>query len=223
MLEKRVEVQAKRNPAFALAWQCVILTAVIGWLSGIIIERDPGSLILDVGGVGYEITVPPELLKGRGAPGDELALWIHSHATSESPSATLYGFPTSDERRVFRLLLKVKGIGPRLAQAIVGHLGGEGVAQAVRAGDVGKLCSVSGVGKKTAHQVILDLAGQMGALETVLPQIPGELSQVASALTNLGFRRIEVDRALRVLRDRGQIEGDFDDVLKRALALLREM
>lgn len=196
---------------------------MIGWLSGIIIEGDTGSLILDVGGVGYEITISAELLQGRGAQGDELALWIHSHATSESPSATLFGFVTSDQKRVFRLLLKVKGIGPRLAQAIIGHLGGEGVAEAVRVSDVGKLCTVSGVGKKTAHQIILDLAGQMGALETVLPQVPGEMSQVASALSNLGFRRIEVDRVLRVLRDRGQIEGDFNDVLKRALSLLREM
>lgn len=196
---------------------------MIGWLSGIIIERDSGSLILDVNGVGYEIALSSELLRGRAAPGDELALWIHSHATSESPNATLYGFVTSEQKRVFRLLLKVKGIGPRLAQAVVGHLGSEGVAQAVRAGDVGKLCSVSGVGKKTAHQIILDLAGQLGALETALPEMAGEQSHVTSALTNLGFRRIEVDRALRVLRDRDQLEGDFNDVLKRALALLREM
>lgn len=196
---------------------------MIGWLSGIIIEQAPQSLILDVRGVGYEISISPELLRGQGAPGDELALWIHAHATSESPSATLYGFVTSDQRKVFRLLLRVKGIGPRLAQAVVGHLGGEGVAEAVQASDVVKLCSVSGVGKKTAQQIILDLAGKVSALETALPHMPGELTQVASALTNLGFRRVEVDRALRVLRDRGQIKGDFDDVLKRALALLREM
>jgi len=202
---------------------CAILSTVIGWLSGIVIDRDAAGLILDVGGVGYEVTLSAELLRGRGAPGEELALWIHTHATAESPSATLYGFVTPEQRRVFRLLLRVKGIGPRLAQAIVSHLGGEGVATAVRAGDIGTLCSVSGVGKKTAQQIILDLAGQLGALETVAHPMPSELNQVASALVNLGFRRIEADRALRTLRDRRQIDGPFDEVLKRALAFLREM
>jgi Holliday junction DNA helicase RuvA len=196
---------------------------VIGWLSGVVIERDAQSLVLDVGGVGYEVTVPPEMLRGQGGPGDELALWIHAHSSSEHPGAVLFGFVTAEQRRVFRMLLRVKGIGPKLGQAVVAHLGGEGVATAVRDGDVGRLCTVSGVGKKTAHQIILDLAGQLGALESVAPLAAGELAQVSSALLNLGFKRVEVDRALRALRDHGQAEGAVPEVLRRALALLREM
>lgn len=200
-----------------------MLAAVIGWLSGIVVERGPQSLILDIGGVGYEVTISAEVLGSQGGPGEELALFIHSHATSESPTATLFGFVTSDQRKLFRLLLKVKGIGPRLAQSIVGRLGGEGVAEAVRAGDVARLSTVPGVGKKTAQQIILDLAGQLSALETSAPQVSGELAQVASALVNLGFRRGQVERALRVLRDRGKLDGPMNDVIRRALALLREM
>jgi holliday junction DNA helicase RuvA len=200
-----------------------MLAGVIGWLSGIVVERELQGLILDVNGVGYEIAIMAELLGARVAAGEELALWIHSHATSESPTATLYGFVTSEQRKIFRLLLKVKGIGPRLAQAIVGRMGGEGVAEAVRSADVARLTTVPGVGKKTAQQIILDLAGQLSALESAAPQPTGELATVASALTNLGFRRPQVDRALRVLREREQTEGSIDEVIRRALALLREM
>lgn len=200
-----------------------ILTVVIGWLSGVVIDRDAQGLVLEVGGVGYEVALPPEMLRGQGGPGEELALWIHAHSTSEHPGAVLFGFLTAEQRRVFRLLLRVKGIGPRLGQAIVAHLGSEGVAAAVREGDVGRLCTVSGVGKKTAHQIILDLAGQLGALESGAPPVAGELAQVASALVNLGFKRFEVERVLRALRDQGRAEGPVPDVLRRALAMLREM
>lgn len=96
------------------------------------------------------------------------------------------------------------------------------MATAVREGDVKRLCTVSGVGKKTGQQIILDLAGKLGGLEDVLPSAP-EMNQVSSALCNLGFRRGKVDRALRVLRDRGEADSPFDDVLRAALALLREM
>ncbi len=199
---------------------------VIGWLSGIVLERESQNLILDVGGVGYEVTISTEVLSARGAPGDDLALWIHSHATSEHPSPTLFGFTTSDQRKIFRLLLKVKGIGPKVAQAIVGRLGGDGVAGAVREGDVARLKTVPGVGKKTAQQIILDLAGQLAALETAAPvegSSSGGLSQIASVLINLGFKRAQVDRALRVLRETKQQDGAVDEVIRRALALLREM
>ena len=196
---------------------------MIGWLSGVVLDKAPDGLILDVGGVGYELSVPAALLGDRGRPGEELALWVHAHATAESPAATLFGFPTSEQRRVFRLLLKVKGVGPRLAQTVLAQLGGTGLVEAVRAGDVKRLTTVSGVGKKTAQQVILDLASQVGAIGLEAPApLAGSLGEVASALTNLGFRRVEVDRALRALGDRGEADGPFDEVLRRALALLRE-
>ncbi len=196
---------------------------VIGWLSGVVVEREVEGLILDVGGVGYEISLHANMLGHQGQPGEELALFIHSHATSDNPSAVLFGFVTSEQRQIFRLLLKVKGIGPRLAQAIVAHLGGQGVVEAIRTGDVTRLCTVAGVGKKTAHQVILDLSEQVGSLAISQPQIGGDLAKVASALTNLGFKRAQVDRALGVLRNRGQADGPFDEVLRRALGLLGEM
>ena len=201
-----------------------MLATVIGWLSGIVLERDGQSLVLDVGGVGYEVTISSEALGPQGAPGSDLALWIHSHATSESPSPTLYGFLTAEERRIFRLLLKVKGVGPKLAQAIVARLGGEGVAESVRSSDVARLTMVSGVGKKTAQQIILDLAGQLAALETSSgASLSGELAQVASALVNLGFKRGQVETALRILNERGEQRGSMDEVIRRALALLADM
>jgi Holliday junction DNA helicase RuvA len=196
---------------------------VIGWLSGVVVEVAAEGLILDVHGVGYEVSLPPGLRGPDVRSGSPLALWVHTHASSESPASTLYGFVTSDERRVFRLLLKVKGIGPKLAQAIVAHLGARGVVEAVSSGDVRRLTTVSGVGKKIASQMMLDLAGQVASIEAALPQPGGPLFEVASALTNLGFRRAEVDRALKGLAERGEAEGSFDEVLRLALSLLREM
>jgi Holliday junction DNA helicase RuvA len=197
---------------------------VIGWLTGTVVDREPASVVLDVGGVGYEVAIAGELLGMPGAPGAVLTLWIHSHATSESPSPTLFGFTTSSQRRVFRLLLKVKGIGPKLALAIVGRLGADGVAEAVRGGDVARLKTVPGVGKKTAQQVILDLAGQLAAIDIGGPATAaGEASQVASALLNLGFKRPQVDRALRILAERGEHEGPLEEVIRRALPLAAEV
>jgi Holliday junction DNA helicase RuvA len=195
---------------------------VIGWLSGTVLERDGTSLLLEVNGVGYEVAISSALLGNQGGAGDELALWVHAHATSDHPLATLYGFLSPEQRRVFRLLLRVKGIGPRLAQAVVGQLGDQGLARAVRNQDLARLTSVPGVGKKTAQQIILDLAEQVGNLSQPVALPSGQTADVTSALINLGFRRPEVERAVRLLRDRRQLDGGFDDVLRRALALLRE-
>jgi Holliday junction DNA helicase RuvA len=200
-----------------------MLPAVIGWLSGVVVEREPEGVILDVGGVGYEVALPAGLLGHQGQPGEELALFLHTHATSESPAPILYGFLTSEQRKIFRLLLRVKGIGPKLAHVILAQLGEQGVVEAIRLGDLARLRTVTGVGKKTAQQVILDLSEQVGSLVTAQPQIGGELASVVSALINMGFKRPQVDRALGVLRSRGVADGPFDEVLRRALGLLGEM
>ena len=150
-------------------------------------------------------------------------MWIHTHATSDSPAATLYGFVGSEQRQIFRLLLKVRKIGPKLAQVVVAQLGGEGAIEAIRMGDISRLVTVPGIGKKTAQQVILDLSEQVGSLVIGQPQVGGELTKVASALTNMGFKRQQVDRALGLLRNKGEADGSFDEVLKRTLTLLGEM
>lgn len=200
-----------------------MLAPVIGWLSGVVVEREPEGLILDVNGVGYEISIPSHMLGHQGQAGEELALWIHTHATSDSPAATLYGFVGSEQRQIFRLLLKVRKIGPKLAQVVVAQLGGEGAIEAIRMGDISRLVTVPGIGKKTAQQVILDLSEQVGSLVIGQPQVGGELTKVASALTNMGFKRQQVDRALGLLRNKGEADGSFDEVLKRTLTLLGEM
>ncbi len=198
---------------------------MIGWLHGVVVERSREGLILEVGGVGYEVVLPANLVSSGGRPGEKLVLWIHPHATSESPAATLFGFGSSEQRQVFRSLLKVKGIGPKLAQLIIAQLGAKGVIETVRNEDLGRLRTVPGVGKKTAQQVILDLSGQITSfeIEDKTQEFQGHLAAVTSALINLGFTRGQVEKAFKSLKDKEKNHGTFDEVLRRALALLREI
>lgn len=205
---------------------------MIGRLHGVVVEQgDDGSAIVDVGGVGYEVTVPPGAIGRAQSEADgRIVLYVHTHATREE-AMILYAFATATERTVFRALISVPNVGPKTALGIVGALSVDGLVSAIALKDVGRLTSISGVGKKTAERLVLELKDKLDHLSSKASHLArppmqnappsGRSEQLRSALANMGFRPVEVDRALEAMRDR-LAEGELADRIREALALLRK-
>ncbi len=189
---------------------------MIGYLRGsVVVDRqfDGGALILDVQGVGYEVTVASDAFFGTGT---QLELFIH---TIVRPDALLlYGFVTMEDRRFFETLLATPGVGPATALAAVRTIGADALAAAIDAGDVKAVAKIPGVGPKTASRIVLELKGKLVALAPSPRAIePTESSDIEDALRSWGYSSSEVREALRdvVLPD------DDAEALRLALTLLR--
>lgn len=200
---------------------------MIGRLTGKIVEESAdGSTVIDVRGVGYEVTVPLGAL-GRATPDEAgaVTLWVHTHVREDA--FVLYGFATREDRAVFRQLIAVSNIGPKIALSILGALPVGELAAAVAGGETTKLTRVPGVGKKTAERIVLELKDKLLAAPATLPHQPAPKpsargakgEQLHGALTRMGFRPAEADRALTTLGTRVETES-LADLLREALAIL---
>ena len=201
---------------------------MIGRLTGVLVaQSDDGSALIDVGGVGYEVSVPLGAIgRARKDAEGNLTLHVHTHATRDE-AMILYGFATADERHVFRTVLSVPNVGPKTALAILGGLGVSELAAAIARKDLGRLTSISGVGKKTAERLLLELKDKLHALTSNSAVAPAtsmasapKREQLRSALENMGFRPAEVERALDALHDRIDA-AELRELLREALGLLR--
>jgi Holliday junction DNA helicase RuvA len=210
---------------------------MIGWLSGTVKLRDPasGAVVLDVSGVGYQISVSLQTLACVPDPGEDCELWIHTHAREDT--LALFGFATVEERRMFLMLLGVPKIGPRNAVAV---LSGFPLAELVRAiadGDGATLERVPGVGKQIAAQVIVALRDKAVKMLPALaagpedgePRPPApvehgrELREEAHAmLTALGWKAKQVDAALDHVMRGDEAPQSLDELVRRAVARLME-
>lgn len=201
---------------------------MIGRLVGKLVTDDvDGTIILDVQGVGYEVTVPLGAV-GRARVGGladaPLALFVHTHVREDTLS--LFGFASEDERRVFRILLGLPGVGPKLALSVLSELPPDELAEAVEGNDLKRLTKIGGVGKKTAERLVLELKGKLPRLtlgKTAPLKAPeralGEKERLVGALTNMGYRPVEAEAAVTSLEPRlGQ--EPISDLLRAALAFL---
>ncbi|MBK6917246.1 MAG: Holliday junction branch migration protein RuvA [Deltaproteobacteria bacterium] len=202
---------------------------MIGWLSGTVFAREPiaGEVILDVGGVGYQIAVSLQTLAAVPECGRPCALWIHTHVREDA--LALFGFADPIERRAFRLLLGVPQVGPKLA---IGVLGGFPLAELLAAieGEQRTLLErIPGVGKRTAERILLDLKDKVGVLrdqlgsgrapsQPVTPDGSSFADDARAVLVNLGWKVKDVDAALTKVDDGEQ--PSLDALVRRALAQL---
>lgn len=194
---------------------------MIGRLEGRVVERGlDGSVILDVGGVGYEVFVPNGALGKLGA--DSIVLHVHTHVREDA--LVLFGFASAEDKSAFRSLLGVNSIGPKLAMSILGVLDAPSLARAVQSEDRTALKGISGVGKKTVERIFLDLkdklafAGLPGKLPTrAAPPAEGLAATVVGALVQMGYKRPMAERAVESL-DVG--DKKIEDLLREALAAL---
>jgi Holliday junction DNA helicase RuvA len=192
---------------------------VIGWLRGELVSRSPeGELIVDVGGVGYRLTVSPTLLAAVGERGTPVELHVHTHVREDA--IVLYGFATTEERRCFEALLGAHGVGPTLALAVLSALRPAELVRAVLDEDLGALCTVPGVGRKTAARLVLDLRSRLELPVFAGAGVPGghggpteARGEVRAALVELGYGPDEIRRAL----EGGQDDGTVEELLRQAL------
>lgn len=199
---------------------------MIGRLAGTVVLDDAsGELLVDVGGVGYEVSTPIGARgRAQGKGPDQVVLWIHSHVREDA--FDLYGFATEDERRVFRLLIGVPNVGPKTALGVLSALPVDELSSAVEAEDVARLTRVPGIGKKTAERLVLELREKLpklGLAKAGDPARPAtsndDARRLQTALTNMGYRPGEAERAIRALADRVGREP-LADLLREALAHL---
>ncbi len=196
---------------------------MIAFLRGRLIDKQPTRIIVDIGGVGYDVAVPLSTFYTLGDPGSEVSVRVHTHVREDQ--LALYGFGTPLELAVFERLIGVSGIGPRLALAVLSGLEPRDLVSAIERADIARLTSIPGVGKKTAERIAMELRDR---LPKGLDQVPGAPAptgdaalrdDLASALGNLGYDRRAVDKTLdAVLADAP--ERPFEEHLRAALRAL---
>jgi len=184
---------------------------MIAFLEGELIEKSAARVVLGVGGVGYEISVPTSLVAALPSVGKTAR--IHTRLVVREDSMTLFGFASTDERQLFDLLTSVTGVGPKVALAFLSSLTPDAIRRAVVAGDAAALTVVAGVGKKVAQRVVLDLRDRLGGEGELLPA-EGPLADVRDALLSLGLTQTEASEAMRDLAADGRAT---EDLLRDAL------
>jgi Holliday junction DNA helicase RuvA len=189
---------------------------VIAHLRGRLIEKEPARVVVDVNGVGYEVFVPLTTFTALPDQGGEVSIDVHTHVREDV--IALYGFSSRQERRVFERLITISGIGPRLAVMILSGGSVEGLVGAIKRGDLARLTSIPGVGKKTAERIVVELRDKLQDLSEEAAKPPVE-ADVLSALENLGYSRPLSEAALRRAAD-GETGASFEVLFKRTLQIL---
>jgi Holliday junction DNA helicase RuvA len=172
---------------------------MIGRITGTLAEKSPPLVLIDVNGVGYEVDVPMSTFFNLPGLGERVTLLTHFVVREDAQ--VLFGFLTAPERAAFRLLVKISGVGPRTALAILSGLNVGELAQAVTRQDSGRLVKVPGIGKKTAERLLLELKGKLGAdlaLPTSTP-VSDAQADIVQALVALGYNEREANAALKAL------------------------
>ncbi len=191
---------------------------MIAKVRGTLDHKAPGEVIVDVGGVGYQLFTALSVFYRLPEVGEPVTLLVYTHVREDS--LQLFGFFDPAEKQAFMLLTGVSGIGPRLALNILSGMAAGELMGALRDGDVARLVTIPGVGKRLADRMIVELRDRIDALPDIAPAAadPGIRGDVLSALVNLGYRRADAERAVRQVLSEGA--AGLETVLKEALRML---
>ena len=189
---------------------------MISYLKGNLIHKSPGQVTIDISGVGYCALIPLSTYFKLGQPHEPVELFIYTHLTDNSLS--LYGFYTEDEREIFMKLLSISGIGPKLALNTLSGIGPADLKEAVKRNDVARISLIPGIGKKTALRIALELQEKVEKKEKILATKDSKEKQdLISALTNLGFKRREVEIVVNETIKSLSSEAGFEKLLRECL------
>jgi holliday junction DNA helicase RuvA len=201
---------------------------MIAFLRGTLLEKHPNQVIVDTGGVGYDVLIPVSTFSALPDAGAEVRLRIHTHVREDA--LMLYGFITTAEKAIFEKLISVSGIGPKLAITVLSGLNTGDLVTAIRNSQVDQLVRIPGVGKKTAERIVLELkdkldavgipAGPGAAAARPTPALSAIEQDVLSALINLGCNRVAAEGAVRKAKDAG-VGDEFEPLFRRSLELVR--
>jgi len=192
---------------------------MIGYLKGVLVEVNTDTALVDVGGVGYEILASANTLSDlQELISKEIIVWIHTHVREDA--FQLFGFHSKEEKNLFLSLLKVNGVGPKMALSILSGGRVEQICEMVESGNAKGLSSLPKVGKKTAEQIILTLKGKLVLIEPTTPNAKKKAAtphpEITSALLNLGFKPQAVEQFISTL----PANSDVEDGVRRGLAAL---
>ncbi len=188
---------------------------MIGRLTGLLADKSPPQVLIDVNGVGYEVDVPMSSFYNLPALGERVTLLTHFIVREDAQ--ILFGFLTHDERQTFRLLIKITGVGPRMALSLLSGLSVSELAQAVAKQETGRLIKVPGIGKKTAERLLLELKGKLAdAISAPATVASDAQADILQALIALGYSDREAAAALKSLPP----DASVSDGIKLALKSL---
>jgi holliday junction DNA helicase RuvA len=204
---------------------------MIAHLSGTLLSKQATSVILDVGGVGYEVTIPISTFYELEEPGSKVQLRIYTHVREDA--LLLYGFKTARERELFMRLISVSGIGPKLGITLLSGMSADEMIASIRTNNLARLTLIPGVGRKTAERLVMELRDKIAALSS--PELEEELgarpslsvtptedtvrADALSALVNLGYQKSAAEKAINAAIGEG---GDIsvESILRRSLRRL---
>ena len=183
---------------------------MIGSIRGKIILKTKKFLIVETNGVGYKISVSPDVLSKTKKIGEEISFWIHTHVREDA--LDLYGFSDQEELEFFEMLINVSGIGPKGALAILGIASIETLRKAIATGDISYLTKISGIGKKTAEKIIIELRDKIGEKKGG-SSLQGELDAL-EALKSLGYSQNQAREALKKVSPETNTNAKIREALK---------
>jgi len=208
---------------------------MIAHLSGTLLSKQPNSVILDVGGVGYEVNIPVSTFYDLEEPGSSVQLRIYTHVREDA--LQLFGFKTARERELFLRIISVSGIGPSLGIKLLSGMSADEMIASIRTNNLAKLTLIPGIGRKTAERLVMELRDRVASLSS--PELEEELgartetgapiltedamrADVLSALLNLGYQRNAAEKAVTSAADEG---GDMsvEVILRRSLRKLAKV
>lgn len=196
---------------------------MIGYLTGKIIFKKPTKVLLDVGGVGYQLNISISTFDKLPAENETVSLFTHLHVREDILS--LYGFSTASEKEMFELLISVSGIGPKLAQSILSGIQFDELHEALKTGNLSRILAVPGVGRKTAERLLVELRDKVESLAEGITVKTGAALSVRSdavnALVNLGYNQKTAERAVRNILDSNPNTA-IEDLIKEALSNLNK-
>ena len=189
---------------------------MIAHLRGKLISRRPNLVIVETGGVGYDVTISVPAFSELPSLGSEVSFHIHTHVREDQ--LALYGFLRHEEKELFEKLITVSGIGPKLAITTLSGMPADDMVNSIRANDLARLTKIPGIGRKTAERMVLELRDKLppvGADQVhVVPSLSATQEDVLSALVNLGYQRAVAEKTLAALKE----NGSFDAMFRAALA-----
>lgn len=186
---------------------------MIGRLSGVLLDKNPAQLLVDCNGVGYEVSVPMSTFYNLPGVGDKVVLLTHFVVREDAQ--LLFGFGTAQERELFRLLIKISGVGARMALSLLSGMSVADLAQAVTLQEAGRLTKIPGIGKKTAERLLLELKGKLGAdLGVAGIAVHDSSNDVMNALLALGYSDKEALLALKQVPAGSSVSDGIRHALK---------
>ncbi len=196
---------------------------MIHFLEGVLVDKDPTRVVLNVAGVGYEVFIPLSSYDGLPAPGATCRILTYHHVREDCQS--LYGFLSAEERRMFMMLLDVSGIGPKLAVTVLSGLSLRELVAAIAKRDVKRLSSISGIGRKTAERIVVELADKITAGEAMQAVAGGEaapadvrLRDAILALIALDYKQAEAQKMVQAAMAGLPPDATVEEIVRRALA-----